>query len=84
MFCTSEYVCYQKPYLSTWSVLTNQISDFVGSNYKFSLSLRAEAPNKPIWTHVEIIGTVTVVRAVKLNMWTNEVRAKNPFHLTQV
>ena len=45
--CTPASACVsQKPHVSTWSVLTNQISSLVWSNYKLSLNPCAEAPNK--------------------------------------
>ena len=36
----------QLPYVFTGTVLTSQISNFVRSNYKFSLYTSAKAPNK--------------------------------------
>ena len=50
------------PFFFTWSVLTNQFSNLLRSNYKFSLHLRVEAPNKKIAYKKEI---VLVVRYVK-------------------
>ena len=38
----------QRPNVSTWSVLTKEISNFVWLNYKLSLYLRVETPNKLI------------------------------------
>ena len=52
-------------------ILTNQISNFVWSNYKFSLYLRAEAPNKLTCIQVEIC-SLALGRAVKLNLWREE------------
>ena len=37
---------FQQIYVSTWSVLTNPISNFVWWDCKFSLYMWAEAPNK--------------------------------------
>ena len=56
----------QQSYVYTWSVLTNQISNLVQSNYSFSLYLRTEAPNKLTCIHIETVRSLR--RAVKLNM----------------
>ena len=61
----------QKPHVSTWSVLTNQISSLIRSNYKFSLKLRAKARNKLTWIHKKVI-VRSLGCAVKLNLWANE------------
>ena len=70
--CTPANICVsQQPHVSTWSVLTNQISSLMRSNYKFSLNLRSKAQNKLTWIHKK--ETVrSLGRAVKLNLWANE------------
>ena len=87
--CTPANICNipQKPHVSTWSVLTNQVSNLVRWNYKFSLNLRAEEPNKPTFLHKKEI-VWSLGRAVKLNLWTckgsNESQKSVSFHLGEI
>ena len=65
-----QNICvFQQPYISTWSAMTNQTSNFKRSKYKFFLCLRAEALNKPTWIQKELVHSLG--GAVKLNLWTN-------------
>ena len=70
--CTSEYaqtrmVCSnesdpQSAFVFTWPLLTNQTSNLFWSNYKFSLHMRAEAPNQKLaCIHKEIVQVVVFV-----------------------
>ena len=75
----------QPPLHPTWPVLTNQVSDFVRSNYKFSLHIRAEAPNKKlIYIQPEI--TQLARDVLKSNLWRDGgvVWTRIPFHLTHL
>ena len=83
-FVPANICVLQQLYISTWSVLTNQISNFKRSNYKFSLYLRAEALNKPTWIMCRQCGHWDVLWSWICQQMEEVVRARNPFHLTQV
>ena len=88
--CTNEYaqtriVCSnesdsQSPFVFTWALLTNQISNLFRSNYKLSLHMRAEAPNQKLsYIHKEAVQLVVFV-----NRWRKLCEPECLFHLTQV
>ena len=83
-FCVA--VPSNTPFVFTWPVLTNQISNLLRSNYKLSWHIRAEAPSKNLNSiHVDVHTEVTnsavswICEQIKEVVW-----ARNPFHLTQV
>ena len=52
-----------RPFVFTWPVFTNQISNLLRSNYKFSVHLRNKAPNKKLTCiHLEIVQLVGFVK----------------------
>ena len=55
--------------VSTWFVLTYQISHLVQSKHKFSLYINAEVPNKLTYIHIKILRLLGLI--VKLNVWAN-------------